>query len=272
MLANLIFCFEQFEYPRGRCQLVVLDDAGQFPDQPAGENWMVVSRRERFPTLGDKRNALAEMAPKNTDAFVVMDDDDAYLPWTLRAHAWALRQSELSCPDRVLLEDFDSTLVMERVQLGFHASWAYSRDLFLRCGRYPSINRGEDRALLNVMIAGGAEPMSGTDAWPPWLISRWDGTSSYHMSALQEHDYESLRQPAECEQVVQGMQPVPLRDWLAAAMDFFGFGDRGWRARDFQQAWQSQRERVERTMIENRKRIAALRRQRDVDDINDPRS
>jgi hypothetical protein len=250
----------------------VLDDLGQFPDQPAGENWRVVSHAQRFPTLGDKRNALADLAPETTDAFVVLDDDEAYLPWTLRAHAWALQRSELSCPDRVFVEDSDLTLLMERGGVGsFHSSWAYSRNLFLRSGGYPSLNRREDLALLDVMLSGGAEPVSATDAWPPWLISRWEGTDSYHISKLEE-DYESLAQPAESERTIIGMRPAPLRDWLALAIEFLEFGDPSWRSLDFQQAWQSRRHRAERKMIENRKRMAALRRRREVDVVGAPRS
>ena len=269
LLANLLYCFEQFDYPSDRCQLIVLDDNGQFPDQPHGKNWKVVSHSRRYATLGDKRNALAEMAPEMSDAFVVLDDDEAYLPWTLRAQAWALERSELSCPDRVLVEDADSTLLMERVEFAFHPAWAFSRNLFYRSGGYPSINHQEDLALLDIMIKSGCQPVSATHVWPPWLISRWEGTGSYHLSTLAEDEYSSISQP-DCEQVVSGLRPEPIKDWLAVAIELFGFGDLDWDCGQFKQAWRNGRRDVERTMIARRKRLASLQRRRAAEIKGDP--
>ena len=80
-LANIVQCFLDQDYKNK--ELVILDDAQQYPDGLAGDGWRVHSMKERYPTLGDKRNASVELA--QGEYIAVWDDDDAYLPWHLSA-------------------------------------------------------------------------------------------------------------------------------------------------------------------------------------------
>jgi len=57
----MIHCFLEQDYPAGQRELIVLDDAGQYENQ-SGPGWRLVSTAQRFPTLGEKRNAAAALA------------------------------------------------------------------------------------------------------------------------------------------------------------------------------------------------------------------
>jgi cellulose synthase/poly-beta-1,6-N-acetylglucosamine synthase-like glycosyltransferase len=112
ILEHAVESFLRQDYPKNLCELIVLDDAGQL--MPCSqENWHVVSTSRRFRTLGEKRNACAALSNPDVDAYVVWDDDDIYLPHTLRAHADALSRAEWSRPSLFLPEkcSTDTTVI-----------------------------------------------------------------------------------------------------------------------------------------------------------------
>ena len=90
-------------------ELVILDDAGQYENQRGrAGGWFPC--RERFPTLGEKRNAAAALVGDDVEALAVWDDDDLYLPWALSASAAALAQAAWSRPSLVLHPQADGGL------------------------------------------------------------------------------------------------------------------------------------------------------------------
>ena len=94
-LGQMIRCFQRQDYaPR---ELVILDDAGQYAPTE-GPGWRLTSVAERFPTLGEKRNAAARLVSPDAEALAVWDDDDLYMPWALRASAAALEHAAWSRP------------------------------------------------------------------------------------------------------------------------------------------------------------------------------
>jgi glycosyltransferase involved in cell wall biosynthesis len=146
-LGRIIKCFERQTYPDR--ELVILDDLGQYNNQ-TGDRWRLVSVTQRFPTLGEKRNACAEFA--TGDFLAVWDDDDFYYPHALESLVEALEVAQLVQP-RVAM-DFrpDGTLVCQETfrKPGFyayHGCWGYRREAFLRVGGYPAINCGDDGEL-----------------------------------------------------------------------------------------------------------------------------
>ena len=66
LLANAIACFETQDYPPERRELIVLDDAAQYPTEPSGPGWRIVSLNERVETLSKKRNRLEEIASRDS--------------------------------------------------------------------------------------------------------------------------------------------------------------------------------------------------------------
>ena len=184
-LGWLINCFLEQDYPRELCEMVILDDAGQYRDQ-AGDGWRLVSTATRFPTLGDKRNAAIRLASDDVDAFCVWDDDDIYLPWALRATAAALETAPWSRPSLVLHEHKGQRLRLRRHRTGglYHGGWAYRRDVWSAVGGYPAASNGEDqRFAARLKRAGVAESDPIKLGFEPFYIYRW-GPGTFHLSGM----------------------------------------------------------------------------------------
>jgi len=157
-LGHLIRCFERQTHEDRF--MVILDDDGS-TGHLRGDRWEAVSVPRRFRTLGEKRNAVAALAPPDAEALAIWDDDDLYFPWALEATAAALDRGEWSRPSIALLpiiEPPGNRWTFRQVQTGglFHGGWAYKRDLFDRAGWYPAESGPEDQGLMRKMEALGA--------------------------------------------------------------------------------------------------------------------
>lgn len=133
LLENAIACFLAQDYPANRRELIILDDAGQFPASH-GPNWRLISLPSRFRSLAEKYNALAGLS--QGEYLVVWEDDDIYLPWHLSAHATALQRGEYSKPSRIWSHTGDG-LNEEQAAGRFHGSIAFSRRVFVQVGGWP---------------------------------------------------------------------------------------------------------------------------------------
>lgn len=201
LLANLIECFNRQAYPISKRELIILDDLGQYPTQPEGEGWKIISVPNRFESLSAKRNALAAMTGNHTDAIAIWDDDDTFLPWTLLSHAWALGQGPVSHPGLVLNETGEGLKIKETKQSSYQATQAIDRDLFLDVGgfpRHPHKDSGSDQQLIKVLreklgkIKDDKNPfIDPTSHFPPSFVYGWDSTGSPHLSALGKAGYEA---------------------------------------------------------------------------------
>jgi hypothetical protein len=156
------------------------------------ENWHVVSTSRRFRTLGEKRNACAALSNPDVDAYVVWDDDDIYLPHTLRAHADALSRAEWSRPSLFLHEYQDGRLEQRNTNGLFHGAWAFTREVFDRHYGYLAMNSGQDQELMRRFQSGGVSESDPCYQFPPYYIYRWGTTGSWHISAMGRNGYEAL--------------------------------------------------------------------------------
>lgn len=182
-LFNMIKCFESFDYPKDKCELIVLDDAGQYQNRYSGVNWEIISINRRFHSLGEKRNALASLIDTKSDAYVIMDDDDVYLPWHLTAINDGLQKYEWCNPDHVWEEiSSEEGLKLVSSSSGYHAAWGYSTDIFQKLGKYPNLNRGEDITLRDRYFSTGGTRYNTTRCYPPSFIRRWHGSGDEHIS------------------------------------------------------------------------------------------
>ncbi len=224
LLAHAVESYLRQDYPSERVELIVLDDAGQYVSQAhdSPKRWQIVSTTQRFRTLGEKRNATAAMVSDDVEAYVVWDDDDIYLPWTLRAHAVALARAPWSLPSRVLVEKpGDSRLASKDTGGLFHSAWAFSRELFAEVGGYPFMQSGQDQALAKRFRerrkgAGlVADPIAlGCE---PFLVYRWATTGSWHISALdRRHGYERLARQRHQGPPIEEIRPCWPRDYSNA--------------------------------------------------------
>lgn len=185
LLPYALYSYLMQDYPDDRAELLILDDAGQYRPQHSisGKPWELISVMRRFSSVGAKRNAIISLVSRDVDAIVIWDDDDIYLPWTLRAHAGALATADWSRPSVVLDQEGDELkLTQPDDRYVFHAAWAFRKDVFWAAGGYGDIVSGEDKDLAVKFREGqvkSADPLSlGFD---PYFVFNRSGPS-FHVS------------------------------------------------------------------------------------------
>jgi hypothetical protein len=219
LLSEAIECFVRQDYQPELCELVILDDCGQYPSQPRGDRWRVVSIDRRFRTLGEKRNASAGLASSDVDAYCVWDDDDLYLPWHLSCAAVALEKSDWCIPSQIWMHKPGR---FEPKATGglFHGAWSFRASAFERAGGYPFMQSGQDQGLFRrFKMCGDLRRGDPFEVTPRrsyvyrWFTASGDGGRPWHLSCAGGNGYESLaNRPFE---LITDLQPRWQRDWLA---------------------------------------------------------
>jgi len=213
-LAEAIACFERQDYPAPLRELVILDDAGQYPPLE-GSGWRLTSIGRRFRTLGEKRNAAAALASPDAVAYAVWDDDDIYLPWHLTSVARALAKRPWCVPRVLFRELFGRLELYTNDERYYHAGWAFSRELLQRVGGYPFAQVGEDQGLRERFETAGAVPADSAAGADPSYVTRWFGEpDAWHVSALDADGHARLaasRPPTR----VSKLEPRLSRNWEA---------------------------------------------------------
>lgn len=124
-------------------ELVILDDAGDYPEQPRGDRWRIVSVNERYPSLGAKRNACVSLVSDDVDAVQTWDDDDVMFPWMLESVADALRKGVWARGSEAFEWDGEKMSRIETFnrsnpsRFAYHGHWSYLLDEFWKVGGYP---------------------------------------------------------------------------------------------------------------------------------------
>jgi hypothetical protein len=191
-LGHLVHCFLEQDYPGEKRELLVLDDAGQYDNQQ-GDGWRLISMDKRFATLGEKRNAAVALVSDDVEALAVWDDDDLYLPWSLRTCVEALRIGPWSRPSVVLHYQQDGSLTQHETGGLFHGGWAYSRKVFEQVGGYPAMNNGEDQGFARRLQRAGIQPTDPMQLGSvPFYVYAWGGASGWHLSGLGPDGYGRL--------------------------------------------------------------------------------
>jgi len=222
LLRQALKCYLEQDYPKDRCELIILDDAGQYVSQSHRDpkEWHLISVPHRFTTMGEKRNASAALSSPDVDAFVIWDDDDIYLPWTLRAHAAALEHAPWSVPSAVLLERRNPRMLDLEPTQGrrFHPAWAFTREVFANVRGYPFVQRGQDTAIRQLFWKHKirtADPLAY--GYDPYFIYRWSSSGSWHISALdRETGYQRLAVKAPKGPPLEKLEPFWPRDYRKA--------------------------------------------------------
>lgn len=155
LLASSLALWDAQTYPREKRRLIILDD-GQTFDDDVGDTWELHSARERLPSLPAKYNLLLALAPPETDAFLVWEDDDTYLPAYVERHARCLAAHELSHPERVL-SDYPGYLISEPAAGRFHSALGFRKSLIERIGGWPVTDRADFDQQLQSRLHEAAE-------------------------------------------------------------------------------------------------------------------
>lgn len=179
-LGELIHSFQIQTYPKEYCELVVLDDAGQYGDI-RGANWQVVSFPRPFASLGEKRNACVSLSSHDSEYFVVADDDDIYLPWWLECHARNFDRGALWSFASSLFWSEGNRIVRRWRYMGeewiMHPGHAFHKQTFWDLGGYPHLAWREDHFLFEKYRTAGiphedALLDEGGELRNPYLIFR----------------------------------------------------------------------------------------------------
>lgn len=134
-LRNSLWLWEKQTYPSNRRFLIILDDGGTWKSQH-GENWMLFSVPIRYTHFPQKYNALTSLASsKQTNAFLIWEDDDVYLPGYVAAHANVLKQYEYS-KSKHILSNYPGHLQLEASDGRFFSSIGLRKSLLERVGGF----------------------------------------------------------------------------------------------------------------------------------------
>lgn len=216
LLNEVVECFLRQDYPADKRELIILDDAGQYDTSIVPDGVKLVSIPYRFRSLGHKRNATAALISSQSEAIAVWDDDDIYLPHTLRAHDAALGKAEISVPGKVLIDN-GGPLSLRNQQFLFHGGWAFTIDVLDRVGGYPCVDDGsEDQKLMGRWRACEIPIADSTESCPPYYIYRWAGSGCSHISATGKRP--------EASSIQTGLRIVPgwRQDYVRKAEEAHG--------------------------------------------------
>lgn len=214
-LGRVIESFQRQSHPDR--ELIVLDDAGWYPDQPHGNQWRVVSIDRRFSCLGSKRNAASALASLDCEAFAVADADDIYLPHWLAAINHALKSSVWAMPTQALEWSPDGswrrvkTWKESQLQRAYHGAWAFTRKAFEEIGGYPICGE-EDNPLARKLLekfGPPGDPICAEFPDPYYAYSRGPKhiSESYQRLSRQRNDFcrEAYRLKG-----LERADPIPL--------------------------------------------------------------
>ncbi len=212
LLRNAIACFEAQNYPKDRCELIILDDANQFSSGSYG-NWRLSSTDIRFPNLPEKYNHL--VAECRGELIAVWEDDDIFLPWNLMdtAEAYNRIKSEFLVPEFVWSTE-GQPLGCARIRKSrgmFHSSWRFTRRLFDEVGGYSVTNElAFDIEFRDKLLATTDHAFYGRAAAPSYVY-RW-GNGYWHGSGHGVEGFTSLWQHV-------GSLPAPPQGEAYACLD-----------------------------------------------------
>lgn len=203
LLASSLAMWEHQDYPLDRRRLVILDDDPTF-DSQEGPGWELHAAQERLPSITAKYNHLLSLAPRDTDAFLVWEDDDMYFPGYVSAYAKVLHSHELCKPDTVLSDyAYPQTgkFQLEGAKGMFHSSLGFREDLIDRVGGswdpgqlgWPPTDRADfDQMLQNRLHQ---EASSVASPWP----RNASGEFIYHWHTDSAHCQSTMDQGADDE-------------------------------------------------------------------------
>lgn len=213
-LDEAVECFLRQDYQRK--ELIILNDT---PGQPVvfdHPQVRVINWAERYPTLGEKRNAAAAFA--QGDLLMVWDDDDISFPWRMTQAALHFKAEK---PDYAGAHGhFFSERNVDYQYIesapgygGLFASAAYTREAIFAVP-YVAMDCGEDQRLVRDMQAAGRKiDQVPCDIRNCPIIYRWNYLAR-HISALPvESGYATLGETHYPEKTIQ-IQPRWSYDYL----------------------------------------------------------
>ncbi len=212
-LQEFLWCYLRQDYPVHRRELIILDDADQYqPFVDEKENIKLISSKNRFPTLGEKRNAFLSLMNEESEFMFIADDDDLYYPHWISSMMLAGEYADIIVPSMMIEWRWNaSPQYRHGTGWGFHhAASAFRKTAFLELGGYPHQQRQEDYVLFSKFEANKRRYRKAEVHWKiPYIIRRsecWKGT--YMTTFMDDTEYDATsRQYVERNQVLTPQSP-----------------------------------------------------------------
>jgi len=181
LLAEAIQCFLLQDYP-GEKEMVILNDHPEIIVKPHPSidipTIKFVNLPERVATIGEKRNICCEMC--TGDIIMPQDDDDISLPWRMSVSMQYMRNKHYFKPERYIkLRRGVISGVQKNVA---HAMGAFSKELWIKAGKYAVMQSGQDQTMENAFKKTGMRDVRSIKNEELFYIYRWSSTGSYHLS------------------------------------------------------------------------------------------
>jgi len=182
LLEEAIESFLKQDYPNK--ELIIIND---LPEQTLifeHPQIKIFNFKERFQTIGDKRNKSVEMS--KGDILTSWDDDDIYLPWLLSRF---VKEFELNPQLGFVQPNKSWCLNKDTIEpsKGWCAHAAFTRESFNSVKGYESINSGQDMNLLGKLKKylspkKGIKEISFSQEEACYIF-RWNN-GAYHLSGF----------------------------------------------------------------------------------------
>ncbi|OWK38124.1 hypothetical protein FRUB_07244 [Fimbriiglobus ruber] len=208
LLNESVYWFLRQDYPGPR-ELVILNDCVDQTLACDAPDVRVVNWHERIPTLGEKRNRLAELS--EGDVLLPWDDDDVSLPHRVRQAVDRLGEYEYWNPRQTWYEE-RGRLIRDHHHQVCHNASAYRRGAL----RYEAVSGPED-ALADAWAASHLRVSPhGLAAPREWsYVYRW-GVSDCHISGTSDMQ-ASYDRPRKIVSGTYTIRPTMYRDYANEA-------------------------------------------------------
>lgn len=183
LLEEMIECFLRQDY-EGTKELIILNDDEEQTlvfDHPEVK---MVNVRERYTTIGDKRNAAVHMCSHNL--IMPWDDDDLYLPHKISYSVEKLLFYNVEYYNLNYAFFYSQQGGIKSISKNmFHANSIYSLRSFLKIKGYPSLNQGEDASFVKKFYQQGIPILEEKNTINPkdyfnlYFFYRWDGIAGH---------------------------------------------------------------------------------------------
>ena len=179
LLEEAIQCFLDQDY-KGQKELIVFNDLPQQEFLYTHPQVKIINLKERYKTIGEKRNACVDFC--TGDLLFVWDDDDLYLPWRITLSVRMIGKNEYFKSSKAWF--INNGVISGPTKNLFHSASCFTKSLFFRAGKYDEINSGQDLTMEKKFVDLQSRPITSLSNRDLYYIYRWQGTDSYHLSAF----------------------------------------------------------------------------------------
>lgn len=204
LLANSLWLWEKQTYPANRRRLIILDDGGTFDPQEGKSkwysdtlSWRLYSNDVRYASLPEKYNALVSLSPLETDAFLIWEDDDFYLPEYVASYADAFLHGARYVKPDLVLSDYPGYLVTEKATGRFHATLGFTKDLLQSIGGWPETKQAQFDQMLIQRLQNTSPAVDPWTNIKPQYIFGWHTGMPHGQNTMKGPEDETWYDRAE---------------------------------------------------------------------------